>query len=60
MGLATSAPFLSRWWQSAAALSAVFVVDASLADNRTLAFVTLALCVALIAYAFASIAEELG
>jgi hypothetical protein len=58
MGPAASAPMLSCWWQATVALSAVFVVYASLADNRSLAFATLALCAALITHAFATIAEE--
>jgi hypothetical protein len=60
IGLETPAPALGLWWRGAAALSAVFVVQASHADNRTLALVTLALCAALITHAFATIAEARG
>jgi hypothetical protein len=60
IGLETPAPVLGLWWRGAAAFSAVFVVHASLADNRRLALVTLALCAALIAHAFATIAEGRG
>jgi hypothetical protein len=41
-GLSTSAPALRLWWRIAVALSAVLAVDASLTDNRALAFVTVA------------------
>ena len=60
LGFGTPAPTLGLWWRGAAALSAVFAVHASLEDNRTLALVTLALCVALITHAFATIAEGRG
>ena len=42
---------LGHWWRGAAALSAALVADAAFTDNRTLAFVTLALCAALMIYA---------
>ena len=42
---------LSHWWRGAAALSAAFASDAGFTDNRTLAFITLALCAALMVYA---------
>jgi hypothetical protein len=57
-GLGTSALLLGLWWRIAVALSAVLAVDASLTDNRTLAFVTVALCAALMAYAGAAIAAQ--
>jgi hypothetical protein len=41
-GLGTSAVALHLWWRIAVALSAALAVDASLTDNRTLAFVTVA------------------
>jgi hypothetical protein len=46
---------LSHWWRTVAALSTVLLVDASLAENRALAFVTFALCGALFVYAIATI-----
>jgi hypothetical protein len=54
--LGTSAVALGLWWRIAAAPSAILAVDASLTDNRTLAFVTVALCAALMVYAGAAIA----
>jgi hypothetical protein len=54
-GLRTSAPLLGLWWRSGAALSAVLAVDADVTENRTLAFVTVALCAALIVYAGAAV-----
>jgi hypothetical protein len=56
-GLGTSALALGLWWRIAVALSAALAVDASLTDNRTLAF-TVALCAALMAYACAAIAGQ--
>jgi hypothetical protein len=53
-----SSPSLGLWWRSAAALSAALAVDASLTDNRTLAFVTVALTAALMVYAGAAIAGQ--
>jgi hypothetical protein len=57
-GLSTSALALGLWWRIAVALSAVLAVDASLTDNRALAFVTVALCAALMVYAGAVIAGQ--
>jgi hypothetical protein len=57
-GLRTSALALGLWWRIAVALSAALAVDASLTDNRTLAFVTVALCAALMVYAGAAIAAQ--
>jgi hypothetical protein len=48
-------PVLSHWWRGTAALSAAFVADAAFAHNRTLAFVTLALCAALMVHAAATV-----
>jgi hypothetical protein len=53
-GLGTSALALGFWWRIAVALSAALAVDASLTDNRTLAFVTVALTAALMVYAGAA------
>jgi hypothetical protein len=53
-----SSPALGLWWRSPAALSAALAVDASLTGNRTLAFVTVALCAALMVYAGAAIAAQ--
>jgi hypothetical protein len=50
-GRGTVGPALRLWWCSGAALSAALVVDADVTENRTLAFVTVALCAALIVYA---------
>ena len=41
---------LGRWWRGAAALSAALAVAAHLTENRTLAFVTVGICVALLIY----------
>jgi hypothetical protein len=57
-GLGTSALALGLWWRIAVALSAALAVDASLTDNRTLAFVTVALTAALMVYAGAAIAGQ--
>jgi hypothetical protein len=57
-GLGTSALALGLWWRIAVALSAALAVDASLTDNRTLAFVTVALCAALMVYACTVIAGQ--
>jgi hypothetical protein len=57
-GLGTSSSALGLWWRSAAALSAALAVDASLTGNRTLAFVTVALCAALMVYAGTTIAGQ--
>jgi hypothetical protein len=57
-GLGTSALALGLWWRIAVALSAALAVDASLTCNRTLAFVTVALCAALMVYAGAAIAAQ--
>ena len=54
----TSAPALGLWWGSAVALSAVLTVYASLTDNGTLAFVTVALCAALMVYAGAALVDQ--
>jgi hypothetical protein len=51
-----SAPALGFWWCVGAALSAALAVDADATGNRALAFVTVALCAALIVYAAAAIA----
>jgi hypothetical protein len=51
-----SAPALGLWWCGGATLSAALAVDADATDNRALAFVTIALCAALIVYAGAAIA----
>jgi hypothetical protein len=55
-GLRTSSPVLAHWWRGAAAVSAALAVDASATENRTLAFVTVALCAALMVYAIAAFA----
>jgi hypothetical protein len=55
-GYEMSAPALGLWWCVGAALSAALAVDADATDNRALAFVTVALCAALIVYAGAAIA----
>jgi hypothetical protein len=57
-GLGTSALALGLWWRIVVALSAALAVDASLTDNRTLAFVTFSLCAALMVYAGAAIAAQ--
>jgi hypothetical protein len=57
-GLRTSALALGLWWRIAVALSAVLAVHASLTDNRALAFVTVALCAALMVYAGVAIAGQ--
>jgi hypothetical protein len=54
----TSSPALGFWWRGAAALSAALTVDASLTGNRTLAFVTVALCAALTVYAGVAISAQ--
>ena len=51
-----SATVLGLWWQGAAVLSAALVVDAKIAEDRALAFLTAALCVALMVYAATTIA----
>jgi hypothetical protein len=56
-GLSTSALALGLWWRLVA-LSAVLAVHASLTDNRALAFVTVALCAALMVYAGSAIAGQ--
>jgi hypothetical protein len=53
-----SAPALGLWWCGGATLSAALAVDADATDNRALAFVTVALCAALIVYAGAAIANH--
>ena len=51
-----SATVLGLWWQGAAVLSVALVVDAKIAEDRTLAFLTVALCAALMVYAASTIA----
>jgi hypothetical protein len=50
-----NATVLGPWWQGAAVLSAALVVDAKIAENRMLAFLTAALCAALMVYAATTI-----
>jgi hypothetical protein len=57
-GLGTSVSALGLWWRSAVALSAVLAICAAVTDNRTLAFVTVALCAALMVYAGAAVADQ--
>ena len=49
---------LSRWWRGAVAVSAAFAADAGFSENRALAFVTLALCAALMVYAAAAVVRS--
>jgi hypothetical protein len=51
-----SATVLGLWWRAAAVLSAALVVDAKIAENRALAFLTAALCAALMVFAASTIA----
>jgi hypothetical protein len=50
------ATVLGLWWQGAVVLSAALVVDAKIAENRVLPFLTAALCAALMVYAATTIA----
>jgi hypothetical protein len=50
------ATLLGLWWHGAAVLSAALVVDAKIAESRVLAFLTAALCAALMVYAATAIA----
>jgi hypothetical protein len=50
------ATVLGLWWQGAAVLSATLVVDAKIAESQALAFLTAALCAALMVYAATTIA----
>jgi hypothetical protein len=56
----SSRAVLGRWWRGAAAVSAALAADAGFTDNRPLAFVTLALCAALMVYAAAAIIRSQG
>ena len=51
-----SATVLGLWWQGAAVLSAALVVVAKIAENQGAAFLTTALCVALMVHAATTIA----
>jgi hypothetical protein len=47
---------LGHWWQAAALVPGVLVIDAGFTDNRNIAFIALALCVALLGHAVTTIA----
>lgn len=49
---------LGYWWRVAALVPAILVIDARLTDNRTLALVALAMCVALLVHAATNIAAS--